>query len=94
MTKLFNLKYDCTQPVFYLGSALTSLAAVTVHLAKLNKNGSITTINMIMMLIFYILIIYAISRLINWACVKRHNNTAWVIALLPIIAVLATSFEY
>ena len=91
---LFNLKFNCVQPVFYLGSALTSLAAVAVHLAKLNKTGAISTLNMIVMLIIYILIIYAISRLINWACVKRHNNVAWVIALLPIIAVLATSFEY
>lgn len=90
---MFNLRYDCNQPVFYLGSALTSLSAVTVHLAKLQKNGQISTINMLIMLVIYALIIYAISRVINWCCVKGYYNVAWLIALLPIIGVLATAFE-
>jgi hypothetical protein len=90
---MLNLQYNCNQPVFYLGSAFTSLSAITVHLAKLQKDGKISSINMIIMLVIYALIIYAISRLINWCCVNNYTNVAWVIALLPIIGVLATAFE-
>ena len=90
---MLNLHYTCNQPIFYLGSALISLSAITVHLAKLRKNGTISTMNMLIMLIIYILIIYGVSRLINWCCEKDYNNAAWVIALLPILGVLATSFE-
>jgi hypothetical protein len=90
---MLNLQYNCYQPVFYLGSALTSLSAITVHLAKLQKNGKITAANMLIMLVIYALVIYAISRLINWCCVNNYENVAWVIALLPIIGVLATAFE-
>lgn len=89
---MFNLRYDCSQPVFYLGSALISLSAVTVHLAKLQKEGRISTVNMLIMLVIYALIIYAISRVINWCCVRGYNNVAWLVALLPIIGVLATAF--
>ena len=90
---LLNLHYDCNQPIFYLGSALTSLSAITVHLSKLQKDGTITSVNMIIMLIIYTLIIYAISRIINWCCVNNYPNVAWGVALLPIIGVLATAFN-
>jgi len=90
---MLKLRYDCNQPIFYLGSALTSLSAITVYLAKLQKNGKISTFNMILMLVIYAVIIYAISRLINWCCNKKYYNVAWIIALLPIIGVLGTAFE-
>ncbi len=90
---MLKLRYDCNQPIFYLGSALTSLSAITVYLAKLQKNRKISTINMLLMLVIYAVIIYAISRLINWCCNKKYYNVAWIIALLPIIGVLATAFE-
>ena len=90
---MLKLRYDCNQPIFYLGSALTSLSAITVYLAKLQKNGKISTFNMILMLVLYAVIIYAISRLINWCCNKKYYNVAWIIALLPIIGVLGTAFE-
>ena len=89
---MFNLKYDCQQPVFYLGSALTSLSAITVYLAKLQKDGKITVLHFLIMLVIYALIIYAISRLINWLCVNRHTEAAWLVALFPIIGVLVTAF--
>jgi hypothetical protein len=88
-----NFNYVCPQPVFYLGSALTSLSAVTVHLAKLNKEGKLSTLQLLLMLVIYALIIYAISHLINWLCTKRYPNVAWVVALLPIIGVLGTAFN-
>ncbi len=90
---MLKLRYDCNQPIFYLGSALTSLSAITVFLAKLQKSGKISTFYMILMLVIYAVIIYAISRLINWCCNKKYYNVAWIIALLPIIGVLATAFE-
>jgi amino acid transporter len=90
---MLKLQYDCNQPIFYLGSALTSLSAITVYLAKLQKSGKISTFNMLLMLVIYAIIIYAISRLINWCCNKGYTNVAWIIALLPIIGVLATAFE-
>jgi hypothetical protein len=90
---MLKLRYDCNQPIFYLGSALTSLSAITVYLAKLQKSGKISSFNMILMLILYAVIIYAISRLINWCCNKKYYNVAWIIALLPIIGVLGTAFE-
>ncbi len=90
---MLKLRYDCNQPIFYLGSALTSLSAITVYLAKLQKNGKISTMNMLLMLVLYAVIIYAISRLINWCCNKKYYNVAWIIALLPIIGVLGTAFE-
>lgn len=88
-----SLRYDCVQPVFYLGSALTSLSAVTVHLAKLQKEQKISTTNLLVMLAIYVVIIYLVSRLINWCCVKGYTNVAWGVALLPIIGVLATAFQ-
>jgi hypothetical protein len=90
---MFNLKYECNQPIFYLGSALTSLSAITVHLSKQHKAGKMTFTHMLVMLVIYALIIYAISRLINWCCRKKYNNVAWLIALLPIIGVLVTAFD-
>ena len=90
---MLKLRYDCNQPIFYLGSALTSLSAITVFLAKLQKSGKISSFYMIMMLVLYAVIIYAISRLINWCCNKKYYNVAWIIALLPIIGVLGTAFE-
>ena len=90
---MLNLQYDCNQPIFYLGSALTSLSAITVYLAKLHKTGKISTLHMLIMLALYAVIIYAISRLINWCCNKRYYKLAWIIALLPIIGVLITAFE-
>ena len=90
---MFNLRYECNQPIFYLGSALTSLSAITVYLAKLQKAGKISTFNMLIMLALYAVIIYAISRLINWCCHKKYYNLAWIIALLPILGVLATAFD-
>jgi len=88
-----NLNYVCPQPVFYLGSALTSLSAITVHLAKLQKERVISSLQLILMLVIYALVIYAISRLINWLCTKNHSNAAWLVALLPIIGVLLTAFK-
>ena len=41
----FMNDYNCVQPIFYLGSALTSLSAIAVFLARLNKNGTLSTIN-------------------------------------------------
>jgi len=89
---MFNLTYNCLQPVFYLGSALTSLSAVTVVLSKLRHNNKITTVNMILMLVIYLLVVYAISRIINWCCIKGYTQVAWVLALLPILGVLSALF--
>ena len=41
----FMNDYNCVQPIFYLDSALTSLSAIAVFLARLNKNGTLSTIN-------------------------------------------------
>lgn len=90
---LVNFNYVCPQPVFYLGSALTSLSAITVHLSKLQKNGTISSLQLVLMLVIYALVIYAISHLINWLCTKNYPNVAWVVALLPIIGVLGTAFN-
>ena len=43
-----NFNYVCPQPVFYLGSALTSLSAVTVHLSKLQKDGTISSLQLLL----------------------------------------------
>ena len=93
LNKIVNLHYDCQQPVFYLGSALTSLSAITVFLVKLHKDGKLSTTHFLVMLTLYAVVIYAISRLINWLCVHRHNEAAWVVALLPIVGVLMTAFQ-
>lgn len=85
--------FVCHQPVFYLGYALTSLAAITVYLAKIQNSGLITGVQMLLFLTIYALIIYAISRIINWLCKKGYNEVAWVVALLPIIGVLLTALE-
>jgi len=85
--------YVCHQPVFYLGSALTSLSAITVYLAKLQKIGQISGLQMLLLLVIYALVIYAISRLINWLCKKGYSEVAWIVALLPIIGVLLTALE-
>lgn len=85
---MLNLKYDCDQPVFYLGSALTGFAAIGVFLYKLYEKKLMSLQNMLLMLVIYAVIIYIISRIINWSCVKGYHKVAWVIALLPIISVL------
>jgi len=85
--------FVCFQPVFYLGSALTSLSAITVYLAKLQKSGVVSGVQMLLLLVIYALVIYVISRLINWLCKKGYNQVAWVVALLPIIGVLITALE-
>jgi hypothetical protein len=85
--------FVCHQPVFYLGSALTSLSAITVYLAKLQRHGAISGVQMLLLLVIYAVIIYAISRIINWLCKKGYNEVAWVVALLPIIGVLLTALE-
>jgi len=91
MSNLVNLHYDCQQPVFYLGSALTSLAAVAVFLVRLHKVGKMTMTHLLVMLAIYAAVIYAISRLINWLCTHKHREAAWVVALLPILGVLMTA---
>ena len=90
---LINLTYNCDQPIFYLGSALTSLSAITVFLAKLRQNRKISALNMCLMLVIYALVIYAVSRIINWCCVNNYPNVAWVLALLPILSILSTAFH-
>ena len=89
----FMNDYNCVQPIFYLGSALTSLSAIAVFLARLNKNGTLSTINVFALLAIYFVVIYLISRLINWLCTKNYPNAAWVVAFLPILSVLSTIFE-
>jgi len=93
MSYLVNLHYDCQQPVFYLGSALTSLSAVTVFLVKLQRYGKLNLTHVLVMLAIYVAVIYAISRLINWLCTHRHNEAAWAVALLPIVGVLMTAAQ-
>jgi hypothetical protein len=88
---MLQLDYNCQQPVFYLGSALVYLSSVTVLLAKLHKNDKITMLNLLLLLVINALIIYVVSRLINWLCVHNYNEVAWLIALLPIFGVLFTS---
>jgi hypothetical protein len=88
---MLQLDYNCQQPVFYLGSSLVYLSATTVYLAKLHRDGKITMMNLLLLLVINALIIYVISRLINWLCVHRHNEAAWLVALLPIFGVLVTS---
>lgn len=88
---MLQLDYDCQQPVFYLGSALVYLSATTVFLAKLHRDNKITMLNLLLLLVINALIIYIVSRLINWLCVNRHNEGAWLVALLPIFGVLVTS---
>jgi hypothetical protein len=90
---MLNLQYDCYQPVFYLGSAFMSLAAFTVYMSKLQKTGKISTLNMLIMLVIYALIVYVVSRVINWCCLKGYNNLAWVLAVLPVVSILLTSFD-
>jgi uncharacterized membrane protein (DUF485 family) len=89
----FMNDYKCVQPVFYLGSSLTSLSAIAVFLARQNKLGKLSTINVLVLLAIYLVVIYLISHLINWLCVKNYPNAAWVVALLPILNVLLTIFE-
>ena len=88
---MLQLDYNCQQPVFYLGSALVYLSAVTVYLAKLHRDGKVSVLNLLLLLIINALIIYVISRLINWLCLYRYNEAAWIVALLPIFGVLLTS---
>jgi hypothetical protein len=90
---MLNLKYDCSQPVFYLGSAFMSLAAFTVYLSKLQQTGKISTLHMLLMLVIYALVVYVVSRVINWCCNKGYNNAAWVLAVLPVISILFTAFD-
>jgi len=85
-----RLKYDCDQPIFYLGSALTGLTAIAVFSYKMYQKKLISLQNMLLMLVIYAVIIYVISRVINWCCLKGYHNAAWIIALLPIISVLYT----
>ena len=85
-----RLKYDCDQPIFYLGSALTGLTAIAVFSYKMYQKKLISLQNMLLMLVIYAVIIYVISRIINWCCLKRYYKVAWLIALLPIISVLYT----
>lgn len=89
----FMNKYNCIQPVFYLGSALTSLSAIAVFLARQNKAGNLSVLNVLVLLAIYFVVIYLISRLINWLCINKYPNGAWVVALLPILSVLSTVFE-
>ena len=79
---MLQLDYNCQQPVFYLGSALVYLSAVTVLLAKLHKEGKITMLNLVLLLVINALIIYVISRLINWLCLYKHNEAAWLVQKL------------
>ena len=85
--------FVCSQPIFYLGSALTSLSAITVYLAKLQKSGKVSSLQMLLLLVIYALFIYLIARLINWLCKRGYNELAWVAAFMPIISVLLTAFE-
>jgi hypothetical protein len=50
-------------------------------------------VNVVAWLVIYALLIYIVSRVINWCCVKGYTNLAWLLALLPIIGVLATAFQ-
>lgn len=90
---MLDLKYDCSQPIFYLGSAMMSLAAITVFLSKLQQVGKISTLQMLIMLVIYALVVYLISRLINWCCNEKYTNLAWVLAVLPVISILLTAFN-
>jgi len=90
---MLNLKYDCQQPIFYLGSATMSLAAFTVYMSKLQQTGKISGLNMLLTLVVYALVIYVISRVINWCCNRGYNNAAWVLAVLPVLSILFTSFD-
>lgn len=90
---MFNLKYDCQQPIFYLGSAFMSLSAFTVYVATLQKAGKISILNMLLTLVIYTVVVYAISRVINWCCNKGYNNAAWVLAVFPIVSILLTAFN-
>jgi hypothetical protein len=85
--------FACNQPIFYLGSALTSLSAITVYLSKLQSTGAISAIQMLLLLVIYVVIIYVISHIINWLCKKGYTSVAWIVALLPIISVLLTALE-
>ena len=88
---MLQLDYNCQQPVFYLGSALVYLSAVAVFLAKLHRDNKISVLNLLLVLIINVLIVYVVSRIINWLCVNKHNEIAWLLALLPIFGILITS---
>ncbi len=90
---MLNLKYDCSQPIFYLGSAFMSLAAFTVYLSKLQQTGKISNLHMLLMLVIYALVVYVVSRVINWCCTRGYTNAAWVLAVLPIVSILFTVFD-
>lgn len=90
---MLNLTYDCNQPIFYLGSSMMSLAAFTVFVSKLQQSSKISTLHMLIMLAIYAVTVYIISRIINWCCVKGYTNTAWVLAVLPVVSILLTSFD-
>jgi len=90
---MLNLKYDCQQPIFYLGSVTMSLANFTVYMSKLQQTGKISSLDMLLTLVVYALVIYVISRVINWCCNRGYNNAAWVLAVLPVLSILFTSFD-
>lgn len=90
---MLNLKYDCPQPIFYLGSSMMSLAAFAVYMSKLQQTGKISTLHMLLMFIIYALIVYVVSRIINWCCNKGYVNTAWVLAVLPVVSILLTTLD-
>lgn len=91
---MLDFKYDCYQPVFYLGSSVMSLAAITVFLSKLQQEKKISILQMLILLVIYALVIYLISRLINWCCKKGHGNIAGVLAVLPVVSILLPVFEF
>ncbi len=90
---MFNLVYTCNQPIFYLGSASMALAAFTVYVSKLQQIGKISTLQMLIMLAIHALVIYVVSRVINWCCAKGYNNAAWVLAVFPVVSILLTAFN-
>jgi len=83
-----HFKYDCSQPIFYLGASTMSLAFLTVVLYKLYQIGAITMLHMLLYLTLSAVVIYLVSRLVNWCCKNGHVKTAWVLATLPIISTL------
>jgi uncharacterized membrane protein (DUF485 family) len=71
-----------------------SLAAITVFLSKLQQVRKVSTLQMLILLVIYALVIYLVSRLINWCCKKGYGNLAWVLAVLPVVSILLTAFEF
>lgn len=91
---MFLDKYVCPQPVFYLGSALTSFFAIVGVLIRMAELGLISAFDFILIIAVYMLIIYCISMLIDHLCKEKMPNAAMVVAALPLVSAFLSTYLY